>query len=762
MLNIPEAIKQDIEEHKKRVGEYVAGTIDPTRFKAFRVPMGIYEQRERETYMTRIRAAGGLITLEQLKKVKELADLYGQGKVHFTTRQDLQLHGMTIEETVPIIEGLLEVNMITRGTGGNTPRNVASSPLSGVAVDEAFDVAPYAEETTNYLIQDPSVYNLPRKYKIAYSNSPEDTANATITDLGFIAKIKDGKKFFEVYGGGGLGGNSRVSLLLEEEIPAEEALYHVQAMRELFEAEGDRSNKHKARIRHIVHRIGEEEFRKKYKEYVAKVKQEKSLDLVIEETVEDKSHGKVTAFQSNLLYPQKQQGLYAVYVHPENGNLSTTALEEILEFLSSLSYEPSIRLTSTQAFFVRDLNGEDAEKFIELITKYISSFDIDNSIACAGASTCQLGLCLSQGLLSAIKERFKTVSEEVKSILPRIFISGCPNSCGQHQKGLIGFSGKAKRVEEGLIPMYSILLGGKVKVGETVLGTAYGDIVAKRIPEFLVELGNLQLKLGYTDFEDFIEKQKEEILALIQQYGDVEAVKQDLNVYYDFGACEKFSLKGRGPGECSTGVMDVIQLDLSNAQRDLQEFEASKNSVKLYQAGLSAARTLLILRGVDSSKEREIFQEFIKHFVDTGYVKQSVKELINYFMDFKLGDIDTLEPHIEEVKYVVDRVKALYDSLSPQLEITLAKEQEVEESAPPASQQSEVVDLRGVKCPMNFVKAKIALAKVPGGNILGFYLDDGEPIKNVPKSIEGEGHSVLSIDDQYEGYNLLLVKKKEA
>jgi sulfite reductase (ferredoxin) len=765
VLRIPEQIRQDIKEYKNRVNGYKKGSIEAIRFKTFRVPMGVYEQRKKETYMTRVRVAGGVISLQQLQKISEVADRYAHGKVHFTTRQDVQLHGVTIEDTVNIMEELLEVGMVTRGTGGNTPRNVACSPLSGVAVDEVFDVTPYAVETTNYLLQDPTVYNLPRKFKIAYSNSREDTANATIADLGFIAKIQAGKKAFEVYGGGGLGGNSRVSLKLEEAIPAEEVLYHVQAMKELFEKEGDRSNKHKARIRHIVHRIGEEEFRKMYRQQVEKVKSERKLELEIPEENTQKTVGKTAQSRSNLLFEQKEKGLYSVYIHPENGNLSTNNLNKILSFLNNLGYAISIRLTSTQGFFVRDLNGEDADRLLDIISEFISPFDIDNSVACAGAATCQLGLCLSQNLLSAIKERFKNAEDEVKEALPKIFISGCPNSCGQHQKGKIGFSGKAQRTEHGLIPMYTVYFGGNVGADKAVLGTPQGDLPAKRIPEFLYTLANLKQKSGNSSFEEFLEKEKETIAQLIKEYGDVESIEKNSDLYFDFGAEEEFSLKGRGPGECSAGVLDVIQLDLSNADRYIEEFKADAQSLKLYQAGLSAARALLILKGIDTNKEREIFEEFNKHFIETGYVKRSIQKLIDNFIDFKLGDLESLSEYYSEVEYLVSRVKALYSSLNSQLEITLPKEDVQEQNISDSHKEKEilkgkVVDFRGVKCPINFVKVKIELSKIAPGETIGFYLDDGEPIQNVPKSVEAEGHEIVSIDAGYDGYNLLTVKKK--
>lgn len=745
MIRIPEQVIKDITEYPNRVQEYLDGKIEPERFKPYRVSMGIYEQRDNNTFMVRSRIPSGCITIEQLQKISELAEQYSHGFIHFTSRQDIQFHKVSIKDTTKILEELLKVGVITRGTGGNTLRNVGCSPLSG-AEEEVFDVTPYALATTELVLKDFSALQLPRKYKIAFSNSDKDTGYATIADLGFIAKEKDGKLGFQVYGSGGLGGKPTVGIVLEDFIPAHEFLYHIIGMKNLFEKEGDRTNKHKARIRFIRYRLGDAGFITRYGEEVKLAKESQDLDLYID-------------------IPPTRSDQFSVYVHPTNGNLKVTQLQKILKVIEKLPYEPSLRLSNTQGFYVRKLTDNDAKKLQDIIQEFTSIIPVDHSVACAGAATCKLGLCLSQNLLKAIAEEFKEQSQEIRGQIPRIFISGCPNSCGQHQRGEIGFAGKAIRKGKGLIPQYTVFFNGRVGGDSPALGIEHGDLPAKKIPEFLVELAKLKNKSGIEDFREFYNTEQDEIYQLIQTYQIID--EEDESLYFDFGSDEPFSLKGRGPGECSAGVLDVIRLDLSNAKNALDEYEKTKESKTLYQAGISAARALLILRGVDSSKERVILQEFLKHFIDTGYVKHEVKELMDTLIDFKLGDIKDLKDKEETVEYLVERVGAMFDSLSPQLEITLEKEEEKESSVDQlkvdrVNEQAsyKIVDFKGVKCPINFVKVKIELSKIPSGEAIGFYLDDGEPITNVPKSVEREGHQVLSIDTKYDGYNLLVVKKK--
>lgn len=771
MIAINEENYKSIEDIKDKSEQYKLSTIDPLRFKAFRVSMGVYEQREKETYMVRTRIPGGVINLEQFKCISELGAKYSQGKIRFTSRQDIQFQSINLESVYPIMKSLIEVGIITKGTGGNTVRNIACSPLSGVSLDDVFDVTPYVKAATNYLIKDPTTMNLPRKYKIAFSNSNEDTSNATVSDLGFIAKILNNKRGFELYGGGGFGGSPSVSLKLRDFIEAKDILYYIQAMKNLFEKEGDRTNKNKARIRFIVKRLGQEKFIQLFNEEVDKLKSSVNLDVDVDEnefilntSADIVKEASVSEKLKNILFPQKQSGYYSVYIHPQSGHLGTDNLDAILGFVKNLNYKTSIRVTNTQGFFIRDLKENDAEKLIDIIKDFTSIYNIDNSLTCVGASTCQLGLCLSQNLLTAIKEEFKNTSPEIKSSLPRLYISGCPNSCAQHEKGQIGLHGRAKRTEGGLIPMYSVSLGGKVGSGCARMGDAFGDIPAKKVPEFLHELSKLKVNSDYDDFYGFLADKSSDIKELIEKYSHIEKFTSESDIFFDFGACEKFSLKNRGPGECSSGVMDVIKLDLSNAKSSLAKYKESENQQDLYSSAVSSARTLLVLRGIDTNKPREIFKEFEKAFIYTGYVKSSIKELFENLIDYKLGDLENISDKFSEIEYLYKKVESMYESLNGKLEITLPKEEQKytpfdDGKQPEEKKDYEIIDFRGIKCPMNFVKAKIELSKIKPGQKRGFYIDDGDPIKNVPESIKKEGHKIVSIDRNYEGYNLLVVEK---
>ena len=266
ILHLPQSVVDDVRNYRDHVEKFLDGQTTPISFKAYRVPMGIYEQREAGKYMIRIRIGAGLVLPHQLRRIAELSKTYGSGIVHVTTRQDIQIHEVDIEKTSDVLEGLLEVGLAARGGGGNTVRNVTACSRAGVCPQEEFDVAPYAIATAEYLLQSASSFNLPRKYKIVFSGCSADCAYASVADLGFFAHKKAGVNGFAVYAAGGLGSQPRVGVKIEDFIRTDEALKVAEAIKRLFDKHGDRSNKHKARLRYVLGRVGADEFIKLYRQ----------------------------------------------------------------------------------------------------------------------------------------------------------------------------------------------------------------------------------------------------------------------------------------------------------------------------------------------------------------------------------------------------------------------------------------------------------------------------------------------------------------
>lgn len=522
MFKAPDHAERYINDFKENVKTYIEKGEKDFPFKPFGAKMGVYMERSGNTFMVRPRTPGGVINVQQLKEVSSLAKEYAKAQIRFTTRQNIQFHQVQVEDTVKIIEGLKKANVYSLGGGGDTVRNVACSPLSGLEKGEAFDVTPFALEATNYILADENSVKMPRKLKLSFSNSSKDTGNAAFADLGFIAKIKDGEEGFTVYIGGGFGGGSRASLKLEEFIYSEDVLYYVDAIRDFFYNEGDREHKARARLRHLVKKFGAEEFKEKYRGYLKEsLKKDLKLDLdEIKEEYYEKTNTQISnklQEPSKLIEETKYEGIYAVYIHPRRGKIDTIDLDCIIKFLENLDYKVSLRVTPTQGLVVRGLSGSDSQGLVEIISDFTSAYDIDNSLVCVGADTCRTGIGSSQDLFADILTKFEDVSDNIKNQIPKLYVSGCPSSCGQHLRGQIGFSGKQKKINDEIVSTYALYFGGKG--GEDIkLGIRYGDLVATEIPEFLYELALLKRESKQEDFEKFFDEKNKEVIELVDKY----------------------------------------------------------------------------------------------------------------------------------------------------------------------------------------------------------------------------------------------------
>ena len=507
-------ILREIKDFKEIGYKFLSKEISKADFKKPSGGMGVYAHRDGKEFMVRLRVPSGVVSKNQLKLVYDFAKKYDLKGVHLTTRQAIQLHGLNIEDVCEIMIDALENGIYTRGAGGNFPRNVAISPLSGVDVNEAFDVTPYALEINNHFIKKITSYKLPRKLKVAFSNNEQDASHATVVDQGFLAVKKDGKEYFKVYIGGGLGRNPKLGVELGELIEPKDVLYHVEAITNLFIAEGDYKNHGKARVRYILERMGKDDFINCYKKHLEEVKDSQKLDLDIKPK-EIKKEGKETLLSNKRLIQQKQKGLYSVYFHPVGGQLELSVLKMLIDEIHAMK-DVEIRLTMEEGLYIRNLNGEEAERIIEVTAGLGGETKLQQSVACIGTPICQMGILNGQKTLQEVIEKFK--EEDIKEdLLPRVHISGCPNSCGVHEIGSIGFCGKMKRVGDGPKNVFELHIKGELGEDKTRIGDYYGDILQDKVPEFLVELAKA-VKGKNLEFISWVQKDEEEFKVLINKF----------------------------------------------------------------------------------------------------------------------------------------------------------------------------------------------------------------------------------------------------
>lgn len=514
MSKLKEELLGEIEGFKEKGMAFLNGDISKMEFKHVSGGFGVYAERNKKTFMIRLRIPSGITDVEEMKWIYKKAEECGLEKIHLTTRQAIQLHNLSIDNVCSIMREGLERNIYTRGSGGDYPRNVAMSPLAGVDKFEAFDVTPYALAVNNYFLQRITSYNLPRKLKVSFSSSNMDMGHCNITDLGFLAVTKEGQNYFKVYIGGGLGQNPKLGVEYDELIDPKDVLYHIEAMTQLFMNEGDYKNRARARIRYILDRMGTEEFVKAYKKYLNQAIESENLTLNLQPH-ECRKEGIETDLENGRLIEQKQKGLYSVYFHPIGGELYLKDLKEVLDEVEKIE-DIEIRLAMTEGLYFRNLNGKEAEKLIKFTEERGGENHLEQSVSCIGVPICQMGILESQKVLRDIIDYFRE-KKFTKDVLPRVHISGCMNSCGIHQASLIGLTGRKKKVDGELTDVFELHINGSFEDGSARLGKIYGEIPASEVPKFLYELA-LLIEPKNINFYDYVEKYEDEFNELVGQF----------------------------------------------------------------------------------------------------------------------------------------------------------------------------------------------------------------------------------------------------
>lgn len=509
-------LKKEIGIFREAGYQFLNKEISVGEFKSISGGMGVYAQRGGEKFMIRLRTVSGLIPLKHLKLIESFTEKYNIENLHLTTRQAVQLHNLSIDEVCDIMEEALDNDLYTRGGGGNFPRNASLSPMSGVEKGEVFDVTEFAIKTNDYLMENITEYKLPRKLKISFSSGKNDTAKATINDMGFVAAEKDGKGYFELYLAGGLGNNPAVSIPYGKEINPKEILYYIEAMIQLFAAEGDYTNKSRARTRFIPRRMGVNEFLAAFDKHLEVVRKNSNLDIdteiVLSEIKEKYNHN---LKDTESLKAQRQDGLYTVIVHPMNGQLKREEFKKIVGFIEK-NPKAEARLSMEENMYIRNLTEGEAVELLEMTESFRQKSKIAQSVSCVGVPTCQIGIEQSQTLVKNIILYLKenTIGG---NRLPSVYVSGCQNSCARHQAAELGFAGGKKKVKDNIEDVFDIYAGGEVYVGKTKLGEKLGTMLMREIPYFIGELAE-KLEAAQLDYSDYLQKKNSEFLELIKKY----------------------------------------------------------------------------------------------------------------------------------------------------------------------------------------------------------------------------------------------------
>ena len=824
MYRIPSTLNGDLDYTQSLIDQFKAGEIQAGQLKSNRVPMGIYEQRKNQHYMLRLRCAGGLVTPEQLAKIAFVGHQLSTSHLHVTTRQEIQIHNVDIEDAIPALKKLEKVGISSAGGGGNTVRNMMVDDRSGLTADEEFDVYPYVEELTSRLIAEKDSFTMPRKYKVAIDTSVATANYSYIADLGLQARIKDGQRGFRVLIAGSAASNAHTGWEVFDFLPEKDLYRAAKALKNWFHKYGNRRNRHKARMRYVFYKYGTEEAKRLYLEEFEELKKDGSIDF--EAPALPLEHHKPnfpplkapTDFETwKRRYAHKQtnvegltENLWYAYIPLRHGNNSTDFFAEVAEYLGNYGNDV-IRFTKKEQIQVRNIPEEYLTNIYAFFKK-LGVYQIDypvvvtNLTCCTGADTCRLGICLPKGAIDGIAKQLLNSNLNLDAIPDfELRMNGCTNICALATWGDLGFSGRVGRVGDDPYPAYTIWLPVK---GKHEIDLQQGYIAAKKIPAFVEDYLRdvIAEQANYTDYYEYVAKRGVNIVKnLIAKYKEVAPYSEEPDTFFDFGDDEKFSLIKYGKAECSAGLFDIIEIDQDTIREKRKEVEllmgnipqgvpadlqsdgkqaTSKIEKLLHDIVFSENRMLLVTRGLDPRTDEDVYNGFEKEFIAAGIIPQKFKVLTD-----KARNNESLIEQKPLIDELADLLNDLYQNMDDSLQFKLTAEktpveqvaeekaaeektpaeQASEEKAPAekasAAEETETIvpdvkkDFRGVMCPMNFVKTKIALTQMQSGQILEILLDDGAPIENVPGSVKNEGHTILSTE-KVENYWKVLIKKK--
>lgn len=824
MYRIPSTLSGDLDYTESLIKKYNAGEISAGELKSNRVPMGIYEQRKNHHHMLRVRCAGGLITPRQLKEVAFVGHQVSASHLHLTTRQEIQIHNVDLVDAVPALRKLEKYGLSTQGGGGNTVRNMMVNDRSGLTPGEAFDVYPYVEELTSRLIAEKDSFTMPRKYKVAFDYNVEDANASYVADLGLQAVVKDGRRGFRVLIAGSTASNPHVGWEVFSFLPEVDLYRAAKALKNWFHKYGNRRNRHRARMRHVFYRYGEEEARRLYMEEFNALKQDGSLDFYAPATVMAPTHHNPPFAPDPFDHPSFRQwkqryahkakdGLWYAYIAIPHGNGSPEFFAQIADYLQNYG-DDVLRFTKREQIQVRNV----AEEYLPNIYRFfkrIGVYQMDEPVvitsltSCTGADTCRLGICMPKGAVDAIAGRLLQSDLNLDAIPDfELKLNGCANTCANATWADLGFSGRVGRVGDDPYPAYTVWLPTDGKHG---IDSSVGWIAAKHVPAFvedylrdvISEAAHYGEPSHYTDYYDYVARRGRNVATglLRGKYGEVKPFGEAPDFFYDYDDDEKFSLIKYGQAECSAGLFDIIDIDQDTIRLKRQALAAATDDAQrqalLSDIVFSEARMLLVTRGLDPRTDDDVFNGFTKEFIEAGIVPEKFRVLIDTRR--KGGN---LLPHSALIGELADLLSALYKGMDDNLQFNLPKADESEKDNQPTvpnqlnqSIQPELVnqpdqpapadfsndsnstnsyttsnstdnpapdvkkDFRGVACPMNFVKTKIALAQMQSGQVLEILLDDGQPIQNVPGSVKQEGHTILSTEQAGDYWRVLIRKK---
>jgi sulfite reductase (ferredoxin) len=623
-----------------------------------------------------------------LLRIANISDEYSNGNLHLTTRQDIQIHHVSLDRTPELWAKLEQDDITLREACGNTVRNVTASAEAGIDPNEPFDVSPYAHAVFSYFLRKPFGQELGRKIKIAFSNSDKDTAVTYIHDIGFIPKINaQNERGFKVLIGGGLGAQPFLAQVAYEFLQENKLIPFIESSIRVFDRYGERVSRHKARIKYLINKIGVEAFLNLIKEE-EKALLNKTVEIDLDTVKVLPQLKKTLPFERPLIeseqfvkwlktntFKQKQKGYHGVYVKIQLGNISSSKTRDLIQVIEQFALSSDVRLTINQGVLLKYVSTEELPFLFEALNKLnLASVGFDSVAditACPGTDTCNLAISNSTNISVKLEE---VIYNEFPDLIYdrdiKIKISGCMNSCGQHGLAQIGFHGSSFKVGTNVVPALQVLLGGgtlgdgKGRIAEKVI-----KVASKRAPDVLRSLFN-DFEKNASDGEYFNSyydrKGKDYFYQLLKPIGDNSNLTED--EFYDWGSEERFKTE-IGVGECAGVIIDLVQTLFFEAEEKLawsaEAFDNKQFGDSIYYsyaAFIHAAKGLLLNGGFHVNTHHALINDFEKQFVETGSFV-SFKELVLQINKNEPSE-EFAAKYFNEAKLFLNEVKAYREKIS--------------------------------------------------------------------------------------------------
>jgi sulfite reductase (ferredoxin) len=638
-------VEQDIIDLEKKIHAFRGGEIHEEKFRSLRLARGIYGQRQPGVQMVRIKLPFGRVTFKQLLKIADVSDEYGSGNLHLTTRQDIQIHYVSLDRTPELWAALERDDITLREACGNTVRNVTSSPDAGINPEEPFDVSPYAYATFKYFLRNPICQEMGRKFKFSFSSSDRDTAFSYIHDLGFIPKINEkGERGFKVLLAGGLGAQPFLASEVHDFLPEDQLIPFSESVLRVFDRHGERNNRNKARLKYLVQKIGLDEVLSLVAaERVANKVKEFKIDtsavvvpvLPVEREflpIEEEKTLHYTQWYLTNVFEQKQAGFYGVYVKVTVGDIKTNQARAFVAAIQDLVAD-EIRVTQNQGLLLKFVRKEALPtlyKSLKALNLADAGFDsLADITTCPGTDTCNLGISNSMSLAATLEQ---VIYDEYPDMIydkdVKIKISGCMNSCGQHGLAHIGFHGSSVKANGKVVPAVQVMMGGGT-VGDGVgrVADRVIKVPSKRATTALRVLLDNYAAVAETDesFNDYYDRNgKDYFYQLLKPVADLTTLTPD--EYVDWGHEETFQT-AIGVGECAGVMIDLVSTLLLEGQEKLgwakQALLGKAWADAIYHSYavfVNSAKALLLDKGVNCSTQNTVIKEFDTHYVETSEV----------------------------------------------------------------------------------------------------------------------------------------------